>query len=154
MKGNEKVIETLNALLADELSAINQYIVHAEMVSNWGYARLHDSVEKRAIDEMKHGEMLIERILFLEGVPIVSNLNQLHIGDTVEKQYKNDWQAEIEAIDAYNAGIKLTCSLSDHGTEQLFKSILKDEEDHLDWLEAQQDQIKQVGIQNYLAAQV
>jgi bacterioferritin len=154
MKGNEKIIETLNSLLADELSAVNQYMVHSEMDDNWGYARLHEAVEKRAIDEMKHAEMLIGRILFLEGMPIVSNLNKLHIGEDVEKQYKNDWQAEIDAITAYNDGIKLSSSLNDHGTEQLFKNILKDEEDHLDWLEAQQDQIKQIGIQNYLAAQV
>jgi bacterioferritin len=154
MKGNEKVIETLNTQLADELSAVNQYIVHAEMAANWGYEKLHEAIQKRAIDEMKHAEMLIERILFLEGTPVVSNLNQLHIGEEVEKQFKNDWQAERDAITTYNEGIDLCFKSGDHGTEQLFKTILKDEEDHLDWLEAQQDQIKQVGIQNYLAAQV
>ena len=153
MKGNEKVLETLNSLLADELTAINQYVVHAEMDGDWGYERLHEAVEKRSIDEMKHAESLIERILFLEGMPIVSDLNKLHIGDAVEKQFSNDWQAEMDAIKAYNDGIKLACSSGDHGTEQLLKSILKDEEDHLDWLESQQDQIKQVGIQNYLAMQ-
>lgn len=154
MKGNEKIIEVLNKLLADELTAINQYIVHGEMDGDWGYERLHESIEKRAIDEMKHAERLIERILFLEGTPIVSELKKLHIGDSVEKQLKNDWDAEMDAIKAYNDSIKLACSVNDHGTEQLLKSILKDEEDHLDWLETQQDQVSQIGIQNYLAMQV
>jgi len=154
MKGNEKVLETLNSLLADELTAVNQYMVHAEMDDNWAYTRLAEAVEKRAIDEMKHAAKLIARILFLEGTPVVSNLKTMHIGDAVEKQLNNDWQAEFDAIAAYNTAIKLTCSADDHGTEQLLKSILKDEEDHIDWLEAQKDQIAQLGIQNYLAEQV
>jgi len=154
MKGNEKIFETLNSLLADELTAINQYMVHSEMAADWGFGRLHESVEKRAIDEMKHAESLIGRILFLEGAPIVSNLKSIHIGDAVPKQIANDWDAEFGAIQAYNDAIKLACNLNDHGTEQLFKSILKDEEDHIDWLESQKDQIEQVGLQNYLAAQV
>ena len=154
MKGNDKLIEKLNGLLAEELTAINQYVVHGEIDGDWGYERLHEVVEKRGIDEMKHAEMLIERILFLEGMPIVSELNKLFIGDNVEKQFKNDWQAEIDAIKSYNEGIKLARTVGDNGTEQLMKQILKDEEDHLDWLESQQEQIKQIGIQNYLAMQV
>jgi len=154
MKGNEGLLKKLNALLAEELTAINQYIVHGEMDSNWGYKRLHEAVEKRAIDEMKHGEALIERILFLEGTPIVSELNKIFIGETVEQQFKNDLQAELDAIRSYNDGIRLAREAGDNGTEQLLKQILKDEEAHLDWLEAQQDQIAQIGIQNYLAAQV
>jgi len=154
MKGNEGLLKKLNALLAEELTAINQYIVHGEMDSNWGYGRLHEAVEKRAIDEMKHGEALIERILFLEGTPIVSELNKIFIGETVEQQFKNDLQAELDAIRSYNEGIRLAREAGDNGTEQLLKQILKDEEDHLDWLEAQQDQIAQIGIQNYLAAQL
>ena len=106
MKGNEKVLETLNNLLADELTAVNQYMVHAEMDDNWAYSRLAETVEKRAIDEMKHAEKLIARILFLEGTPIVSNLKPIHIGDAVEKQLGNDWQAEVDAIQAYNDAIK------------------------------------------------
>jgi bacterioferritin len=129
-------------------------MVHSEMAADWGFERLHESVEKRAIDEMKHAESLIGRILFLEGTPIVSNLKAIHIGDAVPKQLDNDWDAEFGAIQAYNDAIKLACSLNDHGTEQLLKSILKDEEDHIDWLESQKDQIEQVGLQNYLAAQV
>ena len=154
MKGNEKLLEKLNDLLSDELTAVNQYMVHAEMEDNWAYARMADVVEKRAIDEMKHAEKLIERILFLEGTPVVSNYKGIFIGADVEKQVANDWKAEAEAIASYNDGIKLACSVGDHGTESLLKSILNDEEAHIDWIEAQQDQIKQVGIQNYLAQQV
>jgi len=128
--------------------------VHGEIDGDWGYERLHEIVEKRGIDEMKHAEMLIERILFLEGMPIVSELNKLHIGDSVEKQFKNDWQAEMDAINSYNEGIKLAREVGDNGTEQLLKKILSDEEEHLDWLESQQDQIEQIGISVYLGMQV
>jgi bacterioferritin len=154
MKGNEKVLETLNMMLADELTAINQYIVHGEMTSNWGYAALHEINEKRAIDEMKHAEMLIERILFLEGIPIVTELNTIHIGEDVEKQIKNDWKAEFDAIKAYNLAIKVAGEYDDFGTRELFEKILKDEEAHIDLLEAQSDQIKQMGIQIFLAEQL
>jgi len=154
MKGNQKLIEKLNGLLAEELTAINQYVVHGEIDGDWGYERLHEIVEKRGIDEMKHAEMLIERILFLEGMPIVSELNKLQIGDSVEKQFKNDWQAEMDAINSYNEGIKLAREVGDNGTEQLLKKILSDEEEHLDWLESQQDQIEQIGISVYLGMQV
>jgi len=154
MKGNEELLKKLNGLLAEELTAINQYVVHGEMDGDWGYERLHEAVEKRGIDEMKHAEMLIERILFLEGLPIVSELNKLYIGDSVEKQFKNDWQAEMDAITSYNEGIKLARDVGDNGTEQLLKKILSDEEEHLDWLESQQDQIEQIGIQVYLGMQV
>jgi len=154
MKGNKELLEKLNGLLAEELTAINQYVVHGEMDGDWGYERLHEAVEKRGIDEMKHAEILIERILFLEGMPIVSELNKLFIGDSVEKQFKNDWQAEMDAITSYNEGIKLARNVGDNGTEQLLKKILSDEEEHLDWLEAQQDQIEQIGIQVYLGMQV
>ncbi len=154
MKGNEKLLAKLNDLLSDELTAVNQYMVHAEMDDNWAYTRLAESVEKRAIDEMKHAESLIARILFLEGIPVVSSLKKITIGDGVEKQINHDWDAEFGAIQSYNDGIKIARSVDDNGTEQLLKSILKDEEAHIDWLEAQQDQIKQVGIQNYLAQQV
>jgi bacterioferritin len=154
MKGNDQVIEVLNELLADELSAINQYMVHSEMCADWGYERLHEAVEKRAIDEMKHAEKLIARILFLEGLPIVSELNPIHIGAEVEGQIQSDWNAEDGAIKAYNEGVRLTVQLGDNGTRSLLESILTDEEDHIDWLEAQLDQIKQMGIQNYLVEQI
>ena len=154
MKGNEKIIERLNALLADELTAISQYMVHSEMCANWGYERLHKAVEKRAIDEMKHAEKLIGRAIFLEGKPVVSDLNKISIGPEVEAQIKNDWAAEEGAVKAYNEGIRLAVEVGDNGTRELLESILKDEEDHIDWLEAQLDQIKQMGIQNYLVEQV
>jgi len=154
MKGNEKLLLKLNDLLSDELTAVNQYMVHAEMDDDWSYTRLAEAVEKRAIDEMKHAEKLIGRILFLEGTPVVSNYKQILIGETVEKQLDNDHKSELEAIQAYNDGIKLACSVNDHGSEQLLKSILNDEEDHLDWLETQIEQIRQIGIQIYLAEQV
>ena len=154
MKGNEKVIETLNALLADELSAINQYIVHSEMCANWGYERLHEAIEKRAIQEMGHAESLIERILFFDGKPIVSQLNPITIGADVEAQHKGDLAAEVGAVKAYNDGVRLAVEVGDNGTRELLESILKDEEEHVDWLEAQLDQIDQMGIQNYLVEQI
>ena len=154
MKGHEKIIATLNSLLADELTAINQYMVHSEMCANWAYERLHEAVEKRAIDEMKHAEKLIARILFLEGQPIVSQLNKMHIGDTVEAQLKSDLDAESMAIQEYNSAIQQAVEVGDNGTRELFESILKDEEEHLDWLEAQRDQIAQMGLPAYLAEQI
>ncbi len=154
MKGNERTIETLNARLADELTAISQYIVHSEMNANWGYEKLHEAIEKRAIEEMKHAESLIARILFLEGTPIVSKLNQMNIGSEIEAQHQNDLAAEVAAVKLYNEGIGLAAEVRDNGTRELFESILKDEEDHVDWLEAQLDQIKQMGVQNYLVEQI
>ena len=154
MKGNDRIIERLNALLADELTAINQYMVQSEMCANWGYERLHKATEKRAIQEMKHAEKLIGRIIFLEGSPTVSKLNKIEIGGDVETQHKNDWKAEEGAVKAYNEGVRLAAETGDNGTRELLESILKDEEEHIDWIEAQLDQIKQMGIQNYLAEQV
>ena len=154
MKGNDQVIAKLNFLLADELTAISQYMVHAEMCANWRYKELAETVEKRAIDEMKHAEKHIERILFLEGLPIVSELNRMHIGADVEVQLKNDWDAENGAILAYNEAIKLAVKVGDNGTRELLESILKDEEEHIDWIEAQLDQIRQMGIQVYLSEQI
>ena len=154
MQGNAKVIETLNALLADELGAINQYMVHSEMCDDWGYGRLHEAIEKRAIDEMRHAEKLIGRILFLDGKPIVSELSPITIGADVEAQHRNDLAAELGAVTAYNEGIRLAVEVGDNGTRELLEEILADEEDHIDWLEAQLDQIEQMGIQNYLVEQI
>lgn len=153
MKGNEKIIALLNEFLADELTAISQYIVHSEMCANWGYEKLHDKSEKRAIDEMKHAEKLIARILFLEGIPIVSNLKKMNIGSTVEEQLRNDLAAEIAAARDYNEGIRLCLELGDNGSRELIDANLKDEEEHLDWLETQLDQIGQMRLQNYLLGQ-
>jgi bacterioferritin len=154
MQGNSKIIERLNLLLADELSAINQYMVHSEMCANWGYEHLHHSVELRARDEMKHAEKLIGRILFLEGKPDVTRLSGIRIGDDVEAQHRNDRDAEIAAIKDYNDAIRLAEDAGDHGTRELLESILKDEESHLDALEARFDQIADVGLPGYLAEQM
>lgn len=154
MKGHEKIIALLNDLLADELTAISQYMVHSEMCVNWGYKKLHEAAEKRAIEEMKHAEKLIGRILFLEGQPIVSQLNKINIGAAVEAQLKNDLAAEAGAIQAYNDGIRLCLELGDNGSRELIDDNLHDEEEHLDWLEAQLDQINQMGLQNYLLGQL
>jgi len=153
MKGNPKVIAKLNARLAEELAAVNQYILHSEMCANWGYGKLHEVIEKRAVDEMKHAETLIARILFLEGRPTVSKLAEIHVGDKVEAQLKSDLAAEHGAVKAYNEDIVSAGELEDGGTRELLERILQDEEDHVDWIEAQIDQIAQMGVQQYLAEQ-
>jgi len=153
MKGNAKVLESLNKLLADELTAINQYMVHSEMCDNWGYEKLHGAIEGRAREEMHHAESLISRIIFLEGTPIVSRLNELHIAKAVKEMIANDHQSEEAAVRAYNDGIRLATSVADDGTRDLLTDILKEEEEHVDWLEAQQDQIEQMGLENYLSMQ-
>jgi len=154
MKGNPKLIETLNALLADELTAINQYIVHSEMCANWGYNKLHDQFEKRAIGEMKHAEMLIARILFLEGIPIVSKLNDIHIGADIPKQLANDHDAEEGAIAAYNAAIKLAGEVGDFATREILEHILADEDEHIDKIEELQDQVGHMTLPIFLTTQV
>lgn len=154
MKGNENLLRVLNDLLADELTAINQYMVHAEMCENWGYGKLHKAIYKQAIDEMHHAEWLIERIIFLEGIPIVSKLNQIRIGKTVQEIINNDYEDENGAVRSYNEGIRLAREVKDESTGDLLRKILKMEEDHVDWAEKQNDQINQMGIANYLISQV
>ena len=154
MKGNEKIIEHLNTRLAEELTAINQYMVHAEICENWNYKQLEEMIQKRAIAEMRHAEKLIARILFLEGKPIVSNLNEIRIGDEVPKMHEHDHWSEEGAIRGYNESIRLAAEVGDNNTKVLLESILKEEEEHIDWIEAQQDQIKQMGVENYLAEQI
>ena len=154
MKGNDRVIAKLNDLLADELTAINQYMVQSEMCANWGYEKLHKAIEKEARDEMKHAEKHIGRILFLEGSPTVSRLNQINVGNDVPAFLKNNWDAESGAIKSYNEAMRLATEVGDHGTREMLESILKDEESHIDLIEAQLDQIKQMGLQTYLGEQV
>lgn len=154
MKGNKKLIESLNARLVEELTAINQYFVHAEMCEDWGYETLQATIKKRSISEMKHAETLIERILFLEGQPVVSKLDKISIGKTVDQMHKNDMDAEDSAIKGYNESIRLAVEVGDNGTKTILEQILKDEEEHIDWLEVQQDQIEQMGLQLYLAEQI
>jgi bacterioferritin len=154
MKGDPRLIETLNALLADELAAINQYIVHAEMCEDWGYGKLHESLEKRAIVEMKHAERLIGRILFLGGKPIVTNLSSIRIGEDVPKQIEYDLAAEEGAIKAYNDAIALAGELGDHATRDILVQILNDEDSHVDELEELLDQIEHMTLPIFLTTQV
>lgn len=153
MKGNGALISVLNSLLADELTAINQYMVHSEMCENWGYGKLHLAIRKQAMDEMHHAEWLIERIIFFEGVPIVSKLNAMKIGKTVSEMISNDNGDELEAIHAYNDAINLAREINDQGTVDLLTKILKMEEGHVDWAEKQRAQIEQMGLENYLVNQ-
>jgi len=154
MKGNELMLKHLNARLSEELTAVNQYIVHAEMCENWRYKRLHEMLFKRSIEEMKHAEKLIARILFLEGIPIVSELNKITIGSDVQKIHTNDHAAEAIAIRGYNDSIRVAVEVGDNGSRELLESILVDEEEHIDLIEAQFDQIAQMGIQHYLGEQI
>jgi bacterioferritin len=154
MKGNSQLLAALNGLLADELGAISQYMVHSEMVENWGYGKLGKMLEKRAVTEMKHAEKLIARILFLEGIPIVDKLSPIHIGADVPKQFDNDLAAEMGAVKSYNAAIKLAVDVADNATKELLDAILKDEDDHVDEIETQQDQVRQMGLPQYLSNQV
>jgi len=153
MKGQQEVIDKLNELLAEELTAINQYFLHAEMCEDWGYDKLHEIIEGRSIQEMKHAEMLMGRILFLEGMPVVSELNKITIGSTVLKQLQNDHAAEQDAIKMYNDAVALAANLGDNGSKVLVESILTDEEGHIDWIEEQLDQIEQMGYERYLNKQ-
>ena len=153
MKGNNKLLQVLNGLLADELTAINQYVVHAEMDENWGYGKLKKLVSGRAVTEMKHAEKLIERILFLEGIPVVSKLNPIRIGADIPKQLAHDLVAEMVAVKNYNTAIKVAVEVGDNATKELLEGILKDEDDHVNAIEEKQDQIEQMGIQQFLAIQ-
>ena len=153
MKGNEKLVSVLNQLLADELTAISQYMVHAEMCDNWGYNKLHKAIEKQAFDEMHHAEWLIQRIIFLEGAPVVSKLNPLRIGQSVIEIVTNDQDAEMMAVYAYNEAIRLAHEVNDQASVDLLITILKMEEGHADWAEQQRAQIEQMGLENYLSVQ-
>jgi bacterioferritin len=154
MKGNEELITVLNSLLADELTAINQYVVHSEMCENWGYGKLHKAIWKQAMEEMHHAEWLIERIIFLDGAPTVSKLNPINIGKTVLEMINNDNGDELNAVKAYNSAIKLGRKVDDQGSVDLLTKILKMEEGHVDWAEMQRAQIEQMGMENYLVNQI
>ena len=154
MKGNEKLIAALNSLLADELTAINQYMVHTELCESWGYGKLHVAIRKQSIDEMRHAEWLIERIIFLDGAPTVSKLNPMKIGKTPAEMISNDYGYELNAIRDYNNAIKLSREVDDQCSLELLTKILKMEEDHADWAEVQLAQIEQMGLENYLVNQV
>ncbi len=154
MKGNEKLMGTLNSLLSDELTAISQYMVHSEMCANWGYEKLHKHFEKRAIDEMKHAEKLIGRILFLEGTPIVNKLGRMSIGADASKQLASDHALELGAIQAYNQAIKSAGEVNDFATREILENILQDEDAHIDRIEELQDQIGHMTLPLFLTTQV
>jgi bacterioferritin len=154
MKGDAKIIGVLNDVLTAELTAINQYFVHGEMCENWGYERLHKIIRKHSIGEMKHAEELIERVLFLEGIPNVQRLFNIRIGESVPEIFKADYALEIEALPRLNEGIELCRQAGDNNSRNLLERILHEEEEHVDWLEAQLGLLEQVGVQNYLAEQI
>src|SRR5208283_4004220 len=150
MKGDPKVLEALNSLLAHELTVVNQYMVHAEMCDNWGYGKLHSAIEKRARNEMKHAEMLIGRTLFLEGTPAVK-LNKILIGSDVPQMFDFDREAEADAIKAYNSGIVVCGEARDFATREVLEHILNDEDDHIHEIEVMHDEVGQMGIQSFLS---
>ena len=154
MKGNDEVLALLNDLLTNELTAINQYFIHAKMCENWGFERLGHKIRDESIDEMRHADQVISRILFLEGVPNLQRLHKLHVGETVKEQFESDLQLEYSAIKFLNAGIDVARRVGDNASEDLFTRILVGEEQHTDWLETQLELIRQVGEQNYLAQQM
>ena len=153
MKGSKKLILVLNSLLADELTVVNQYMVHSEICENWGYNKLHMAIRKQAMDEMHHAEWLIERIIFFEGAPTVSKLNPIKIGKTVSEMISYDHDDELKVVRDYNEAIELGREVKDQGSVDLLTKILKEEEGHVDWAEIQHAQIEQMGIENYLVNQ-
>ena len=154
MKGDAKVIDLLNEILTGELTAINQYFLHAKMCQNWGYKRLYEHIRKESIDEMKHADELIERVLFLEGLPNVQRLGKINIGQTVVEQLKKDLEVEMEAVPRLNKAIEACRQAGDNGTAEMLEDILVSEEEHVDWLEEQLELVKQVGEAHYLAQQI
>ena len=150
MKGDAKVIAVLNEVLKAELTAINQYFLHAGMCANWGYYRLAGKIRKESIEEMEHAEKLMEHILFLDGTPNISDYFKINIGQKVSQQLKNDLQLEYEAVKRLNDGIALCRQLGDNGSRELLDEILEDEEEHIDWLEAQLHALEEMGLENYL----
>ncbi len=154
MKGDAEVIKVLNDVLTAELTAINQYFIHAKMCQNWGYMGLGKKIHAESIDEMKHADQLIERILFLDGIPNLQRLNKVNVGETVPEQFKLDLDLEYDAIKRLNDGVKLARDKGDNGTRELLEGILVSEEEHTDWLETQLELIKQVGEAHYLAQQI
>jgi len=154
MQGNAKVIAALNEALKEELTAINQYFLHAEMCENWHYDRMGRFIKKQSIDEMKHAEELIERLLFLDATPSMTEPMQINIGKNVKEQLESDLKLEIGAVAMYNRAIRISRDEGDNGSRELFERLVKDEEEHVDWLEAQLHQIKEIGYERYLSQQV
>jgi bacterioferritin len=154
VQGDPEVLDLLNEVLTAELTAINQYFIHAKMCANWGFERLAEKNHEESIDEMKDADAIIERILYLDGIPNMQRLNPVAVGETVHEQFRLDLELERAAIERYNRGIALCVAKGDNGTRELFESKLTGEEHHADWLEAQLELINQVGLENYLAQQI
>ena len=154
MKGDPEIIEALNEVLTAELTAINQYFIHAKMCEDWGYLKLAGLTRAESIDEMRHAEKVMERILYLEGVPNMQRLFPIRVGETVPEQFAADLAVEVEAVARLNKGINLCREKADNGTRELFEKILVDEEEHLDWLETQLDLVEKLGAERYLAEQI
>lgn len=154
MRGDDEIIELLNEVLTAELTAINQYFVHAKMCQNWGYERLAEHIRAESIDEMKHAETLIERILYFDGTPNLQRLSPLRVGETVAEQFESDLQVEYAAVERLNRGIAMCVAKGDNGTREMLADILTGEEEHVDWLETQQETIRQIGYEAYLAQQL
>jgi bacterioferritin len=154
MQGNPKVIAALNEALKEELTAISQYFLHSEMCENWHYRKLGDLIKKQSIDEMKHAETLIERILFLDGTPNMTELMHVNIGQTVKDQLESDLKLEVAAVAMYNRSVAIARDAGDNASRELFERLLKDEEEHVDWLEAQLHQIQEMGYERYLSQQI
>jgi len=150
MKGDEKVLEILGHALSEELTAVNQYFLHAEMCESWGYGKLSANIKKISVEEMKHAEKLIERILFLDGQPDMTRYLQIKIGTKIPEMLKNDLDAEQNAVKLYNDAIKTAMAANDDGSAQLLRQLLKDEEEHFDWFDTQLEQIEQIGLEIYL----
>ncbi|NLE79447.1 MAG: bacterioferritin [Rhodococcus sp.] len=154
MRGHDEIIELLNEVLTAELTAVNQYFLHAKMMQNWGYDRLANHTKHESIDEMKHAEQVTDRVLFFDGVPNYQRYFPLRIGETVPEQFEADLQLEMEAVERLNRGIAKAVELGDNGTRDLLERILVSEEEHVDWLETQLETIRQIGVENYLAQQL
>lgn len=151
MRGDPEIIELLNEVLTAELTAINQYFIHAKMNENWGYERLAKKIYDESLDEMRDAEKLIERILYLEGVPNLQRLGPVGVGETVPEQFELDLATEVAAVERYNRGIELAVAKGDNGTRELLEDLLTHEEEHLDWIETQQRVIAEIGLEHYLA---
>ena len=154
MNGDPEIIEFLNEALTAELTAINQYFIHAKMNENWGYRRLAKKLYDESIDEMRDAEKVIERILYLDGVPNLQRYGSVAVGETVPEQFELDLATEVAAVERYNRGIALAVAKGDNGTRELLEGRLVDEEDHLDWIETQLRVVSEIGIENYLAQQL
>ncbi len=154
MKGNDEIIQVLQEVLSAELTAVNQYFIHARMNENWGYKKLAAYIRKESIEEMQHAQRVIDRILYFDGVPNMSKYMKINVGKNVPEQFRNDLAVEYQAVPRLNKGIEVARAIGDNGTRALLETILKEEEEHVDWLEAQLGIIKEIGVENYLARQM